>query len=387
MTAMASVQLPSILPILEAAPWSCALSNVARSSLEYRQDFPRVAERFEAWWGHDCIDRPVLIAAADTNSARPISKRLELLDDPPRWLSTKFADMLQWHRVGDTLPAVRVDFGPVMLGGLLGGRTEFSSNTTWTHRLIDGDDWCGEPEWTLSDDQPWFRLLRTLTELLAEHAKGRYLVCTPDLGGSCDVLLNLRGSSGLCLDVLERPDRVRAAVDAIYAAWHKAFTQLYRSTLPRGAGLIHWLGLWSNRPYMIPACDFCCMIGPREFESVCLPDIERQARTVGRAVFHLDGPGAPRHIDALLSVDALDAIQFTPGAASPSALAWVDMFRKIQARGKSVLVICPARELLELCERLSPQGLAIVLGDALPPAALDELFRSFRGHYGIAGAG
>ena len=67
---------------------------------------------------------------------------------------------------------------------------------------------------------------------------------------------------------------------------------------------------------MIPACDFNFLIGPREFERLFLPDIARQAATAGRAIFHLDGPGAARHIDALLDLPELQAIQFVPGAGT-----------------------------------------------------------------------
>jgi hypothetical protein len=149
---------------------------------------------------------------------------------------------------------------------------------------------------------------------------------------------------------------------------------LYRITTKRGAGLFHWLRMWSNKPYLPPACDFNFMIGPEEFQKICLPDIARQAATAGRAVFHLDGPGAARHIDALLELPELDAIQFTPGEGTPSALAWVEMFRKIQSRGKSVLIFAPQSETLKLCEELRPEGLAIWAMGGSKPQELDNLY-------------
>jgi hypothetical protein len=225
---------------------------------------------------------------------------------------------------GDTIPNIRVDFGPAMLGGMCGGRVEFGSDTTWTHACID-DDWSNEPDWQVREDNSFWRQLRTLTKLAGADAKGRYVVCMPDLGGSADVLLNLRGTTGLCLDALERPDRVWAAIDAMYPAWRRGFVELYRQTVGQGAGLISWLLLWSNKPYLPPACDFNFMIGPDEFNSLCLPDIARQTATAGRGCFHLDGPGATKHIDALLEVPGLDGIQFVPGTGTPSVLPWLDM--------------------------------------------------------------
>jgi hypothetical protein len=365
-----------IAPIPGAAEWEKQLQQIARGSLEFCADFPTIARRFEAWWAQEIIDRPIFLGAANRNPQQPITRRLELLEQPERWLEAKFQDLLQTHCVGDALPSIRVDFGPVLLGGLLGGRVTFDSDTTWTHALI-GDDWSNAPDWTIPDDGPWWGLLQELTRRTAEHAAGRFLVRTPDLGGSGDVLLNLRGSAALCTDVIDNPSRVREAVDAIYPSWQRAFSTLYRITLERGAGIIHWLGIWSDRPYMIPACDFNALIGPRPFETLFLPDIARQAETAGRAIFHLDGPDAARHIDALLEVLAIQAIQFTPGAGTPSALAWVDMFRKIQRRGRSLFIVCPDEEVLELCEALPPQGLAIMVEGSLSPEDLDALFAAF----------
>jgi hypothetical protein len=129
---------------------------------------------------------------------------------------------------------------------------------------------------------------------------------------------------------------------------------------------------------VVSECDFHVLIGPQQFERLFLPDIARRAATAGRAAFHLDGPDATRHIDALLDVPEIQAIQFTPGAGTPSALVWVDMFRKIQQKNRSLLVFCPADEVLPLCEALSPEGLAVsVETGSMTADELDTLFAQF----------
>jgi hypothetical protein len=373
---MEAVNYPPIKPIPDLPVWAQTLQRIATEPIEFCPDLPTIARRFEAWWAHDLLDRPVFIATANADPSRPITRRLELLDRPDAWFEAKFTDMLQTHRVGDALPNIRADFGPVILGGLFGAEIKFGADTTWTHAFID-DGWSNAPDWTIRDDNRWWVLLRRLMQLVAEDAVRRYLVCTPNLGGTGDVLLNLRGSGQLCMDVVDQPQRIREALDRIYEGWHRAFTEMFRITLGQGAGLVHWHRLWSNQPWVIPECDFNALIGPRQFEDLFLPDIARHAATVGRAVFHLDGPGAARHVDALLEVPDIQAIQFTPGTGTPSALAWVEMFRKIQRRGRSVLVICPAEEVLALCEALQPEGLAIWVDTALEPDELDGLFAQF----------
>ncbi|MDI6447432.1 hypothetical protein [Anaerobaca lacustris] len=360
--------------------WTDRLTAIAQEPLEFCEDFPRIAQRFEAWWHQAVVDRPVFMAEANTGPDRPITRRLELMHEPDAWFHEKILDIQQMHRVGEMLPRIRVDFGPVLLGVLLGGRREVRSDTSWTHAFID-DDWSNAPDWTIPDDHPDWRLLRELSQRVARDAAGRYLVCTPDLGAAADVLLNLRGSAQLCLDVVTRPDTVKAAVDAIYASWQKAFASLYATSLEHGAGLIHWLGLWSNRPYGVPACDFNALIGPDHFRELFLPEIAREAATAGRAVFHLDGPDAARHIETLLEVPEIQAIQFTPGAGSPSALAWLDMLRRIQGKGRSLLIFCPAEEVLTLAELLRPDGLAIFIEQSPAPVELDALFNQFKRRY------
>jgi hypothetical protein len=378
---MTSIAHAPVEPLAKGAEWSETLRRVALAPLEFCPDFPEIARRYEAWWAHDCLDRPIFIGSANTKPERPLGRRLDLVDRPEAWLEAKLADLKQIHRVGDTLPTVRADLGPVCLGAMLGGDTKVGSDTLWTHAFVD-DDWSNAPDWSSPEGSHWFGVMCTLIERVAREAPGRFLACTPDLGGAADVLLNLRGSSELCLDAVAQPERVREAVDKLYPAWHKAFTALYdRSVGQHGAGLVHWLTLWSDKPYVVPACDFNFLIGPEQFNDLFLPDIARQCATVGRAVFHLDGPGAARHIDALLEIPDLDAIQFTPGTGTPSALAWVDMFRKIQARGRSLLVITPAAEVLPLCEALSPEGLALIVDDPSGPDALEGLFGEFGKHF------
>jgi hypothetical protein len=47
-----------------------------------------------------------------------------------------------------------------------------------------------------------------LLALTAADARGKYLVCSPNLGGTDEVLLNLRGSAQLCMDVIDQPEKI-----------------------------------------------------------------------------------------------------------------------------------------------------------------------------------
>lgn len=367
--------------IPQHASWASTLQAISTQPLAFCENFPQIAVRHEAFWVGE-LDYPLLLGSANMNPDRPITRRLDLIERPEAWLTAKMQDMQSQHRIGDALPVIRADFGPVMLGGLFGAPVEFRSDTTWTHEFID-DDWQNAPSWVIAEDNVFWTQLKCLLELLAEAGHGRFLACTPDLGGSADVLLNLRGSVQLALDVIDQPEQICRAVRAIYSAWLQAFTTLNETLLGQGTGLCHWLQLWSNEPYMIPACDFNALIGTVSFRDLFLDDIQQQAAVVGRAIFHLDGPDAARHIGALLELDELQAIQYTPGAGTPSALAQLAMFRQIQAAGKSLLVFCPFDEVLALCEALEPHSLGIIIDQVPNKETLDSLYAEYRRRYGV----
>jgi len=368
------IAYPPIDPIAAGDAWTQKLTAIAAEPLAFCPGFPEIAARYEAWWQTALIDRPLFLASRTVDPARPFSKHFDLLiADGDRWFEESLADLENTHFCGDALPNIRVDFGPVILGGLLGAKTEFGAGTTWTHAFID-DAWSNAPDWTIDEEGPFWKTLLRLMDVVSADAKGRYLVRTPDWGGSADVLLNLRGSAGLCMDVLDRPGVVKAAVDAIYPAWRKAYTRCHEICLGNGAGIIHWIGLWSNAPYLIPACDFNYLIGPREFNELLLPDIARQTATAGRGVFHLDGSGATNHIDALLEVPEIRAIQYVTGAGTPDALPWLDMFRKIQTAGRSLVLLCLNEEIPTLLDELEPEGLCFCPVGSRTGVSVDDVF-------------
>ena len=294
--------------------------------LDLCEDFPMISHRFEAWWSHGLLDRPVFLASANPRPERPVNRRLDLLGRPERWFDAKYQDMLQLHRRGDQLPTIRVDFGPCLLASVFGGERRFDADTAWTSEFIN--DQSSNAHWDFSPGQSWWERMVQLLEMVSTAAAGHFAVCSPNLGGSGDILLILRGSSGLCLDVIDQPSQIEQAVQSIYPAWLQAFQELNRIPAEKGAELIHWLYLWSSQPYLIAECDFSYMIGRESFDRLFLPDIARQAAEVKRAVYHLDGRECTRHLDALLSLPGIGRDTIYARGRNPSALPWVDMFRR-----------------------------------------------------------
>jgi hypothetical protein len=134
------------------------------------------------------------------------------------------------------------------------------------------------------------------------------------------------------------------------------------------------MGIWSELPATDLQSDFSCMISPQMFREHFLPFIEEQTRMVCRTVYHLDGPGAIKHMDALLELPHLDGIQWVPGAGAAPMSEWVPLLRRIQEGGKLVHASCGLEEVETLVRELEPEGLFISTSAPSPEEA-DDLLR------------
>ena len=92
-------------------------------------------------------------------------------------------------------------------------------------------------------------------------------------------------------------------------------------------------------PWYTISCDFICMISEAMFRQTILPSIEREIDYMQYSLFHLDGPGALRHLDTLLELPNLTGVQWIYGAGAGPAERWIDVYRRIQAAGKSLQIV------------------------------------------------
>ena len=255
--------------------------------------FPDIAARWERWWQF-AAERPLLHAVAATGPGIYRGKAFHLIDHPGHWLETQRLQLANTHYVADALPRIRADIGPVAIAAFLGAPLSLSEaeQTAWQEAVIA--DWEHAPELRFDPDNPWFKRVVGLLAMIADDARGRYLVCTPDLTGAIDTLVNLRGPDRMCLDLFDHREAVMAAAMKIMAAWEPIYATVMDTVLDRGAGITQWLDCWSNRPFTIPTCDFNALLGKKDFAEVCLPSLVKQAEIAGRLLFHLDGPQAAR---------------------------------------------------------------------------------------------
>ncbi len=244
----------------------------------------------------------------------------------------------------EAVPGVWPNLGPVVMASFFGAVTKCAPHTVWREAIID--DWAtDEVRWDRGNY--WWRLMVEYTERLVEQAGERYMVANGSGGCSTDVLSYLRGPDRLCLDLMGDWTPLERARDYVTAACQEQCRLLRAITSRHWEGdNLGWLPLWTPGTASALQVDFSCLISPQMFRDFCLPEMRDFCSFFAYPAYHLDGPGALRHLDALLEIPQLRVIQWEPGAGQPDPLhpTWRPLLRRIVEAGKIAYLRCRPQE-------------------------------------------
>ena len=330
---------------------------------KFKEDAEKSRERVEAWWNHQIIDRVVIrVTAPIPSDEAPAPQDTDDLakhfTDPDIVIPRMEYDLAHTYFGGEAFPVaagVRTGFVAIMAAFLGCPVTFVNKNTVWCEPIIDDPD--DLPDLTFDPENTWWKAAVRLMKQLAERAEG-YHVGLPDLNGPTEILARMRGTENLALDFMDNPEYIGPAVDRITDAWFR-YWQECTNIIQKTGGYLYWMGIWSDRPSIDLQSDFSCMISPDMFQKHFLPSIERQTHMVERTIYHLDGPDAITHLDALLELPEVNGIQWVPGAGAKPTVEWIPLMRRIQEADKLVYVYCNSKEVETLLKELRPEGLML----------------------------
>ena len=326
-----------------------------------KPDFEQVEKRYDAFWHQAIIDRPpVSIILPGTSGRRLPEKTYTCQRD--RWLDvtcraeTISQTLHSQMYLADALPIAWPNMGPEIFSAWCGCDYEFGEDTTWSKPCIE--DWDRDAGRALLDqNHPLYLKTVAFTKLLLEYGVGHFIVGLTDLHPGGDHLAALRDPQNLAIDLLDNPEAVKlklAQTNQDYFTAYLAFYELLRSyDMP----ITSWTPLIHRGKFYIPSNDFSCMISNEMFIEFFLPGIIEECRFYDRSIYHLDGTGALRHLDTLLEIKDLDAIQWVCGAGNEGYKRWVKVYQKIQNKGKSLqLTAINLDDLPLVFETLRPEG-------------------------------
>ena len=337
--------------------------------MKYIDDADKRIERYKAFWEGEVVDRPIvtIVGTKSPDKVPPISTFKPDLNDMYRWY-TDGEWMLERYReswdnstwIGDRLPTVWLNLGASGHAGFFKGiKAHYSDMAVLFKNTLDEEI----PSLEFDENSIWYKKTLEVAQYLADESNGDFLISQPDCAGNSDVLSTARGATEFLLDMHSGADYIQPAMDKIQAVYEKIHSEVYDIICGNnnGASSIGWLHTYAPGFHAQLQCDLACMISPDLFEKYVMPELERQCEIMDYPIYHFDGQEVVRHLDHLLSLEKLRAIQWTIVAGQPSPVEFIDVMKKMQAAGKSVLTFFSTIEEADiLTQNLSSKGLYLL---------------------------
>ena len=328
----------------------------------WKQNLEKTKQHYINWWNHKGIVLNMwehFQEGVTPHADIPEPKPYRNLDQ--RWFDPEWrAQYLDWYVAhsslkADILPVANTQLGPGSLAAILGGVFEGGEDTIWIHPNPNYTD-----DIKFDSQHPNWLLHKALLSACKRRAQGHYYVGMPDLMEGLDVLAALFGTDRILLDTVMNPERLEHQVQQVNDIYFHVFDELYDIIREGDEMAFCYFSSWAPGKMSKLQSDISTMISVDDYRRFVQPFIREQCQKIEYTLYHLDGVGAMHHLDALLEIKELNAIQWTPGVGEPQGGSpkWYDLYKKILANGKSIMacwVTLP--ELRPLLDAIGPDGI------------------------------
>lgn len=295
--------------------------------------------RFDAWWRGELTDLPLMWVEAREETpplpppSTPAAQYLDAGDIARRFL--REAEGRQY--LGDAFPVCSADLGPGSLALYLGAEPDFRRDTVWFRPAMADIRTPLDPD----DGNVWWQTHMDIYRTLKAALGGRARLAIPDLVEGIDILAALRDPQTLLYDIMDNPEAVSDRIREIEAAYFLYYDTLYDLTREEdGSSAYTCFRVKGSGRVAKVQCDLSAMLSPRQFRRFVLPCLDAQTRRLDHSLYHLDGPDALRHLDAVMELPRLEALQWTAGAGQKQGAdpCWFPVYDKVADAGKSMWV-------------------------------------------------
>lgn len=333
----------------------------------YKVNMEAAKEKFRNYWAHKNTGRPLMCVIArrpeveQYSDGTPVEggyldqicqgkyynmpeelkwKDMEDKYQNPQRIVDRYRYFCETHAfLGESFPNLNIDFGPGSLASYLGSEIGFKEDTVWFNKCLDS--WDGVPKLTFDPENKWFKKHIQLAKDCQALAGDDFYVDMPDLMESIDVLASLRGAQDILFDLLDEPEMIGERIQEVTDIYYEYYDRFYDIIKDEEGGNAYTVfQIWGPGRTVKLQCDFSAMMSPEDFRKYIQPSLRSQSENVDHVLYHLDGPAAIKHMDALMEIEGIDALQWTSGDAGPDGTLpdWDVIYDKAIAAGKSIWV-------------------------------------------------
>ena len=335
--------------------------------IESIPDWEQRVARHDAFWQREVLGRPPAYITLDKPAgSHPQPAEKNYSEPRDWWMDFEYraecilADVENAEYLGDALPQTYSSLGPEVFAAFLGCEMEYADRiTSWSIPSLP--DWQDVGTVKFSEENPYWRKVIEFTNVLLEVGRERFYTGLTDLHPGGDALAAFRDPQRLNVDLIESPDEVKALLRYVDEVYRQVYDFYYDKLSSAGQAITTWMPICSTKRWYVPSNDFSCMISPRMFREFFLPGLIEEFGHYDACIYHLDGPGALKHLDVLLEVPELNAIQWVAGAGNGGVADWMWVYEKCQAARKGLEIATDVSELDAIMENLRPEGIFLHL--------------------------
>jgi hypothetical protein len=356
--------------------------------LLWKNDWQKAQSNLIRWWNHQGL--AIYLTSELEIPREHIEKPFEPPDIADQWLNPEYRcgmseyEMANRDYLLDAFPYFDTQIGPGSLGIILGSKPLYVEGTVWYEPIITDPDTYGSIRFNQEDNQVWLQHLAMIDEGI-KRSRDRYLVGIPDLIENLDTLASVRGDNLLLLDLIERPTWVLEKLEEINQAYYIVFDLLFEKVKDeQGGNVFSAFTIWGPGKTAKLQCDISANFSPRMFKRFVVPFLNEQCHWLDFSLYHLDGTTCLQHLDLLLEIEDLNAIEWTPQAGRPGggSSEWYDIYRRIKKGGKSLQAVgVEVDEVIPLLDAIGPEGVYIQMGRVVKPKEAEKLCKSVEAYY------
>lgn len=338
--------------------------------LSWKPNWEETRRHFDAWWQHEGL----IISCWGAPQAKPPHELVLDPGTPPlveSYTEAKLRAQLNHYNLSrgtypaDNLPIASTDIGPGSLALYIGAEPGFSRETVWYIPSIAHVEHPEKlPPLRFDPENHWWKITEVTAQTMAHLSQGKYVVGFPDLIENVDILSALRDPQTLMMDMIERPEWVLEKINEINIVYFEVFQRLYDIIkLPDDSSVFGAFALWGSGKTAKVQCDASAMFSPDMFNTFVTPALTAQCAWLDHSMYHLDGTQCICHLDHLLAIETLDAIEWTPqsGIEQGGDPRWYPLYQRILDAGKSVQIVgVTLEEVIPLLDKIGGKGVYIM---------------------------
>lgn len=350
-------------------------------------NWEKIKEYYRAWWECEVLDKvPIWVAAPrdDPGSREILSGDTIKIKREERFNKEKVIGNAEkifeaTFFGGVAFPCYWPNFGTDVFSAYMGAEIEFSPSflptfawganieeqppvswAKWNNLILT--DYSDLSVIQIKEDNFYWQKTKEFMQYALERSQGNYFVGLTDIHEGMDSLAVLRGTpQRVCLDLIDNPEGVKRAMRLLWKVVRKVYEESFQITMKYQEGSSSWINLWfPGKGYPVQN-DFTALISNSMYQEFFLEELMDEINYLDYSIYHLDGPDALKHLDMILEISRLNAVQWVPGAgmAKEGVVRWMPVYKKIQAKKKAIQVFCRPEEVDFVLENLEPEGLLV----------------------------